>query len=346
MNTLKRQPTGFSAFMLLLLTTLLIASCGPAAPEASEPFIIIQEDTIVPDATLEPTPQEITIALVMKTLTNPFFVEMEKGARKAEKELGITLLVRTGAQETSIEQQISIIKELIKESVDAIVIAPADSKELIPVLKEAQDAGIVIINVDNRLDQEISRNLGLTNVPFISVDNEQGAYLSAKYISDQITSPTKVMILEGIRSASNAQDRKNGALRAFSENSNITVVATETANWKIDEAHEVVVRLFKKHPDIGAVFCANDMMAFGVIRFLEETEKTSVLVAGYDALEEAREFIRTGQLQATIDQQAALQAYTGVQYAVRALQNEKLPPETMVDVLPVTTETLDTVSSR
>ncbi len=40
------------------------------------------------------------IALVMKTLTNPFFQEMENGARRAEKDLGIQLLVKTAAQET------------------------------------------------------------------------------------------------------------------------------------------------------------------------------------------------------------------------------------------------------
>ena len=65
-------------------------------------------------------------------------------------------------------------------------------------LKKAQDAEIVVINIDNRLDPEFSEKVGLVDVPFISVDNEQAAYLSAKYISDQITSPTDVAILEGI----------------------------------------------------------------------------------------------------------------------------------------------------
>ncbi|MCB0021873.1 MAG: substrate-binding domain-containing protein, partial [Caldilinea sp.] len=88
----------------------------------------------------------------MKTLTNPFFIEMEKGARRAEQELGIELIVKTGAQETSIEQQIAIVDDFIARGVDAIVIAPGSSTELIPVLKKAQDAGIVVINIDNRLD--------------------------------------------------------------------------------------------------------------------------------------------------------------------------------------------------
>src|SRR4051812_10499789 len=74
------------------------------------------------------------IALVMKTLTSPFFVEMEKGARRAEAELGVELLVKTATQETSIEQQIAIVEQLTRAKVDAIVIAPGDSYRLIPAL--------------------------------------------------------------------------------------------------------------------------------------------------------------------------------------------------------------------
>jgi ribose transport system substrate-binding protein len=173
------------------------------------------------------------------------------------------------------------------------------------------------------------------------VDNEQGAYLSAKYISDQVDSPAEAIILEGIRTAGNAEDRKNGAVRAFDENENISVVAMETANWKIDEAYQVTTELFNQHPDVSVIFCANDMMAFGTIRYLQENGKDEVLVAAYDALEEAKQAIRDGTLQSTIDQQAALQAYTGVQFAIEALDGEEHPPETLVDVLLVTADNVD-----
>ena len=76
------------------------------------------------------------IGLVMKTLTNPFFIEMEKGARRAEKELGVALIVKTAAQETSIEQQIQLVNDLITAKVDAIVIAPGDSQSLVATLKK------------------------------------------------------------------------------------------------------------------------------------------------------------------------------------------------------------------
>jgi ribose transport system substrate-binding protein len=83
------------------------------------------------------------------------------------------------------------------------------------------------------------------------------------------------------------------------------------------------------------------MMAFGVLRYLEETNREDVLVSAYDALEQAEPFLQSGELQATIDQQAALQAYTGIEFAIRALEGEELPAETIVDVQLVTAETIE-----
>lgn len=312
---------------IILFIIFVLLAVGCAADTSTEQ----SQATIQSSEVTEASPP-YRIALVMKTLTNPFFKEMERGARMAETELGIELLVRTAAQETSIEQQIQIVSNLIEDQVDAIVIAPGDSLDLIPVLKLAQDEGIVVINIDNRLDVDFSESYGLIDVPFISVDNEQGAYLSAKYISDQINTPTEVMILEGIQEAKNAQDRQAGALRAFEENENITTIVTEAADWKIDEGYEVTKRLLTENPDIGAIFAANDMMALGAIQYLSETQNNSVLVAAFDALEEAKQAIKSNQLQVTIDQQAAKQGYLGVEYALRQLNGESLPAETMIDV--------------
>jgi ribose transport system substrate-binding protein len=280
------------------------------------------------------------VALVMKTLTNPFFVEMERGARKAEKELGVELLVKTGSQETAIEQQIQIVEDLIRQKVDAIVIAPGDSMRMVPVLKAAQEAGIKIINIDNRLDQEAMKKQGLSGVPFISVDNEKAAYESARYISQQVKKPTQAAIIEGIRSADNARQRRAGAERAFQENPLIKVVARETANWKIDEAYEVARKIFKNHPDVELLFCANDMMALGALKFLQESGKTGVKVAAYDALEEAREAVKAGRLAVTVDQQAAEQGYQGVVLAMRAIRGDAVPEVTLIDTRLVTAEGL------
>lgn len=325
----------------LLTTALLFALLAACSDSNRPPVAAITADTapttVAPAQNSVPAPR---VVLIMKTLTNPFFVEMEQGARKAQKEVPVDLQVKTATQETSIEQQIQLVEREIQSDAKAIVIAPGDSTRLVPVLKKAQDMGIHIVNLDNRLSAEAMAAVAMKPVPFISVNNEEGAYRVAKFLADQVHAPTEVAIIEGIRNANNAQQRKSGAERAFKENPKLRIVASETANWKIDEAYEVAQRIFKTHPDIGVVFCANDMMAIGAMKYLQESGKTSVLVAGFDALEEAKIAIRAGQLSATVDQQAGQQGYLGVMTALQLLQGKPQPLELEIEARLVTAKTL------
>lgn len=286
-----------------------------------------------------PEPARKRIGFVMKTLTNPFFIEMEKGARRAEQALNIELVVKTAAQETSIEQQIQIVEDLIAAKVDAIVIAPGDSELLVPVLKKAEDAGIKLVNIDNRLDTEAIKKAGVKAIPFISVDNDKAAYNSAKFIADGAAPGTQAAILEGIRTADNARQRMEGAKRAFDESKGVKLVASESANWKIDEGYRVSKQLFDKHPDIKLLFAANDMMALGALKFLQESNRAQVKVAAYDALDEAVAEVKAGRLAVTVDQQAAEQGFQGVMLASRLLKGEAVPALMLIDTQLITAAT-------
>jgi len=281
------------------------------------------------------------VGLVMKTLTNPFFAEMEQGARRAAESLGAELVVRTAAQETSIEQQIAIVDEMIRTDVDAIVIAPGDSGRLIPVLKKAQEHGVVVVNVDNELDPQLAASFGLAPIPFVSVDNAEGAdKAAAALVAAAAPGQLDALIVEGIRDAANSEARRQGARRAFTASGRVEVVASEPANWKIDEARAVAEAAFRAFPDIDIVFAANDMMALGVIEYLRTAGRDRVLVAGYDDLAEARRAIREGRLVATVDQSAAGQGALGVEIALKALKGEPVPRRTMLATVLVDRATL------
>jgi ribose transport system substrate-binding protein len=327
-------------FLRLISATLCglgLVACGQSSGPSVSSTAASSQAASTPAISAPPARR---IGLVMKTLTNPFFIEMEKGARKAEKDLGVALVVKTASQETSIEQQIQLVNDLVVAKVDAIVIAPGDSQRLVPTLKKAADAGIKIVNIDNRLDPEALKQAGMGAVPFVSVDNDAGAYKAGKFMAESATKPMQAAILEGIRSADNARQRMEGAKRALLENKSIRLVASETANWKIDEAYAVSRTLFKQHPDIQLLFAANDMMALGAVKYLQEAGKTQVKVVGYDALAEALAEIKSGHLLATVDQQAAEQGYQGVALAVRLLQGKEVPAVTMIDTRLVTAATL------
>lgn len=323
----------FASRLLPLLFVLSLAACGDSAGPAVS--TVAKPAAPAPVAPAAPAPGK-KIGLVMKTLTNPFFIEMEKGARRAEQELGVELQVKTAAQETSIEQQIQIVEDMIAAKADAIVIAPGDSQRLVPALKKAVDAGIKVVNIDNRLDPEAIKQAGMAPVPFISVDNEKAAFASARFIADTAVTPTQAAILEGIRSADNARQRMEGAKRAFAGNAQVKLVASEAANWKIDEGFAVTKQIFTKHPDVKLLFAANDMMALGALKFLQETQRADVKVAAYDALDEAVAEVKAGRLAVTVNQQAAEQGFQGVTLAMRLLKGESVPEVTLIDTRLVT----------
>jgi ribose transport system substrate-binding protein len=207
-------------------------------------------------------------------------------------------------------------------------------------LKQAADAGIKIVNIDNRLDPETVKLAGMNPIPFLSVDNEAGAYKAGKFLSESITKPSQAAILEGIRGADNAQQRLQGARRALLENKHIKLVASETANWRIDEAYDVTKAIFGKHPNIQLLFAANDMMAIGAIKYLQESGQKNVKVVGFDALTEALAEIKAGRMFATIDQQAAEQGYQGVALAMRLAQGATVPAMTTIDTKLITAESV------
>jgi ribose transport system substrate-binding protein len=108
------------------------------------------------------------IALIMKSLANEFFKTMEEGARAhyKEHEDEYELTVVGIKDEQDVAGQINYVELKIAQGVDAIVIAPADSKALVPVCKRAMDAGIIVVNIDNKFDANVLRDKDV-KIPFV-----------------------------------------------------------------------------------------------------------------------------------------------------------------------------------
>lgn len=316
----------FRQIALLLIAVLMVA-CG----DSSKPSTALSAAgvTAPPVSSVKAAP--LRVAMVLKSFTNPFFVEMAKGARQAQQESGIDLDIKAATPDTSVEQQVRLVKSQIAAGVQAIVISPVDTRLIVPVLKTAHDAHIKIVNIDERLDPDALAAHGLPPVPYIGVDSEQGAYQAAKFMADQISRPTEVAIIDGVPGTFTATERHRGAQRAFQEKSHLRLVNAGAANWKAEEAYALAGRLFKLHPKLGAVYCANDLMAIGVIQYLNETGNSKVLVGGFDALEEARGAIRAGQMVVTVDQRASQQGYEGIMAAVKLLGGEAVSQRVMVE---------------
>ena len=269
-----------------------------------------------------------SVALVMKALSNPFFNKMEQGAKSYAEENDISLDVFGLKNETDVAYQISILESLILRKYGAIVIAPADSKKLIPICKKAIDQGIVIINIDNPLNHTMLQENNMT-IPFVGSDNREGGNLLGKYIKRQLKGKGNVVVIEGIREVENAELRKIGFTEAVKKESSIEVIASESANWNTEEAFSVTMNLLEKFNNIDAIFCANDSMALGALQALDITSQTKkILIAGYDNIDSVRNEIQNSRIKATIEQHPELMGEYGVMLAWESLKGAKIPNKT------------------
>lgn len=287
-----------------------------------------------PDATA-PSSDRPEIALVMKSLANEFFKTMADGAtaHHAKHSADYDLIVNGIKNETDLAQQVNLVEQMIARGVDAIVIAPADSRALIPVLQRAQAAGILVVNIDNRLDADALRDAGL-RVPFVGPDNRAGARAVGEVLASRLKPGDAVAIIEGVPTAFNGQQRRLGfedAMRAAGAN----IVSVQSGNWELDRANTIAAALLTGHPDLKAILCANDSMALGAAAAVASANRSEVQIVGFDNISAIRPMVADGRVLATADQHAGELAIFGIETALSILAGDA-PPEdrtTAVDVV-------------
>lgn len=281
------------------------------------------------------------VALVMKSLANEFFLTMENGARAHQQTNAARYdLVANGIKdELDVGRQVELVEQMIAQKVDAIVIAPADSKALVPVCKKAQQAGITVINIDNQFDADVLRQAGAT-FPFVGPDNRKGAKAVGDHLAKQLKAGDPVAIIEGAPNAFNAVQRKLGfedAMQAVGAK----IVSSQSGFWETDKANQVAAAVLTENPGLKAFLCANDSMALGAVAALRAAGKAGqVLVVGYDNIAAAQALLKEDRLLATADQHADRLAVFGIEYALEMLATKATPADRETPVELVTKETL------
>ena len=266
------------------------------------------------------TPSKPVVALVMKSLANEFFKTMEDGARahQAANAARYDLLATGIKDELDVARQIALVEQAIAGRVAAIVIAPADSKALVGVLKRAAEAGIVVVNIDNRLDREALAERGLT-IPFVGPDNRAGAKQVGAAVAARLQQGDKVAILEGAPNAFNGIERTRGFEDAARE-AGLVIARSQTAHWETARANQVTSAILAEVPDVKAFLCGNDSMALGALAALRASGRQgSVLVAGFDNISAVQALVQSGDIVATADQHGDQLAVFGIEYALQQL---------------------------
>jgi ribose transport system substrate-binding protein len=314
--------------ILILVAAIVPLACGRSGSGGCGGTIGVGSDTAA---------EKPRVALVLKTLNHPFFVDMRRGAQEAADRLGIDLQVQAAEREIDVDKQMQIVENLLQTGIKVLAITPSGSREIVSALVKARDAKVPIVIVDTRLDAKAAADAGVQAETFIGSDNYEGGKLAGDYAVKITGGKARVGILEGIPGHETGDSRLRGFKDAVKDDSGITIVASQPANWERDQGFNVFQNMLQAHSDIDTVFAASDLMALGAIEAIAAAGKTGkIRVIGFDALDDAKKAISAGTMEASVAQFPYEMGKAAVESAARVLKGEKLPPDIMVRLEMVT----------
>lgn len=319
------------------LLGLLIVGCGKETPNAGTPpssgppvntsagtkpgaesVAVATPMTAAELDKVERAKKPYKLVLIVKTRNNPFFDPMIKAFEAECAAMGAIPKVEAPPKEEDKERQFDYVTNVTATGVDAILIAPADSKAIIPALKKAQEKGILVVNIDNRIDKPAAKEQALDLGGYVGADNQAGGILAGEFMLKALNGKGKVAIVGGLAGADNAEARRRGFQTGITGGP--TVADTQSADWDTQKANQKFTSMLAAHPDIDGVFCANDMMAIGVIQAIKQAGKSGkIKVVGYDNIPAVQDYLKSKDLSATIEQHPDLMGKYGVRMAVGIL---------------------------
>ncbi len=269
--------------------------------------------------------RKIEIALVTKALDSEFWQRMKSGAEEAAREdPDVKLAILAPTQEINIDQQVSILEDLILKRVAAIAVAPAGVSEIMPVLDKAKAAGIPVVIVDTEAPWP-------SRASFIGIDNRLGGRMAGEHIIQAIGGKGKVAVIRGVLGVSTQEDRLTGFRDSIANQPGIELVSVQPANSERAMGLGVMENILTSHPDLKAVFATNDQMALGAIEAIAARRLTGkIVVVGFDAGQEALRAIDAGKLSAVMAQYPDRIGRRAIEEAIKAAKGQ--PVEKRVEI--------------
>jgi inositol transport system substrate-binding protein len=286
----------FGATLTLMLAVLL-SGCG-GSKKAEEPRNAESSRKIVIGVTLQNMSEE--------------FMTMLRGAmeQKLADYPDVELIINDG--EGKPDRQAAQLDSFIGQGVDAVIISPVDADALAPAVKAVADAGLPIITGS----ADVSGNQGQI---WVGSENENGGFIEAQYVAERLGGSGNIAILRGPLGAFAEQGRFRGYEQALASYPNIKVVFEQTGNWQREQAMSLVENWLSTGTQIDAVLCQNDGMALGALEAVKAAgKKNQIVITGIDAIQDALDSIKAGELDATCFQDAIGQGMGALDMAVTA----------------------------
>jgi inositol transport system substrate-binding protein len=283
--------------------------------------------------------KHLKILMSLPDMGQPFFVHMMAAVKAEATKLGDIDIVESDGQGSS-PKQTADIEAALTQGVDGIVISPNDVDALAPGIKEAIDAKVPVVTIDRRVDK-------VTGIlAHVGADNVKGGEAQAMLIMKMFPNGATIMNLQGEPGASPAIDRNKGLHNVLDPvKDKYKIIFEDTGHWDRAKAQSMVESALAgmaNPPDV--INAANDGMALGVLEVLKERNLTGkVALIGFDALPEALQQIRDGNMTATVEQMPAGQTNGAFDALVSFLRDGKQPAAkvTLLTPIAITKDNLD-----
>ena len=275
------------------------------------------------------------VGVTLLTEAHVFYQDLKRGMQRAADSLGIDLHVVAG--EWDLARQTSQVENFITQGMNAIVVAPVDSRGIVSAVEEANHAGIPVFTADIAA-------AGGDVTAHIASDNAQGGRLVGEFLARRLNGRGKIAILDQ-PTVTSVIDRVRGFREAMAAYPGIEIVAAPAVERGLREvAKQKTDNLLQSHRDLNAIFGSNDDCALGALASIRAAGKTGIVIVGFDATPEAQAAIReaTGLLADAIQYPEVIGRRT-IEAVARHLKGESVPRSIPIAVGLVTRDSLAAV---
>ena len=285
-----------------------------------------------------------TYGVLMKTLSNPFWGAMAEGVKEGAKKADVAIFLQAVESDQAAEPQLNACNTMLERKPATMITAAINSTILLPCLKRANELKIPVADLDNNLDPEITKKAGVDIAFHIGSDNEAAGAKGADYLAGVVGKDAKggVLVIEGLSGNITGQRRARGFANELKKAApGLTIVASLPGDWDGQKAANITNDTLQRHPDLLAIFCANDGMALGAVEAARAAGKDKTIVIGVDGNSAAVKSILAGRLNASVAQLPYLVGMQAVETMKKVIAGEKVEENTFVPTLVLTKEVLE-----
>lgn len=280
------------------------------------------------------------VGIIPMTLNDNFQVMMSNAAKAKAEELGMEATIQGSTEHVDAEDQLQYIETMIANGYDAILISPSATEGLLTAIKKCQDAGVVLINMDAKLNAEQLEENGLEAVPHYGSDNYEGGKKAGAYVAENFEKGTKTGILLGIEGHDATLTRTQGFKDAAGDV--VDIVSEQTADFDVEKGYTATQNMITANPDIQLIYAISDGMGIGAARAIEEAGLADqIKVVSFDGIPESLQLVQEGKIEADVAQDGPAMGMLSMQAAYDALQGNEIEMDVDTGTKTITKDKVD-----